>query len=126
MFGIDAAIINSKIICELKEKRIYSTVLFKEKIIETIFEIYKKYNSNNDNFKPTNNKNYIQNKFRLILHNIGYIVNEKKWNIALKKHLIYVKNVICIYIQNALPFIIIIMFIIKQIINFLFKIKIKA
>ena len=36
------------------------------------------------------------------------------------------KNVICIYIQNALPFIIIIMFIIKQIINFLFKIKIKA
>ena len=47
---IDAAIINSKIICELKEKRTYSTVLFKEKIIETIFEIYKKYNSNNNNF----------------------------------------------------------------------------
>ena len=46
MFGIDAAIINSKIICKLKEKRIYSTFLFKEKIIETIFEIYKKYNSN--------------------------------------------------------------------------------
>ena len=78
LFGIDAAIINSKIICELKEKKIYSTVLFKEKIIETIFEIYKKYNSNNDNFKTTNNKSYIPNRFRLILHNIGHIVNEKK------------------------------------------------
>ena len=78
LFGIDAAIINSKIICELKEKRIYSTVLFKEKIIETIFEIYKKYNSKNDNFKTTNNKSYIPNRFRLILHNIGHIVNEKK------------------------------------------------
>ena len=127
LFGIDAAIINSKIICELKEKRTYSTVLFKEKIIETIFEIYKKYNSNNNNFIPTNNKSYIPNRFRLILHNIGHIINEKKdVNISLKKHLIFVKNVICIYIQNVLPFIIIIMFIIKQIINFYFKIKIKV
>ncbi len=90
MFGIDAAIINSKIICELKEKRTYSTILFKEKIIETIFEIYKKYNSNNNNFIPTNNKSYIPNRFRLILHNIGHNINEKKRYIyCSKKNTLY-------------------------------------
>ena len=43
MFGIYSAIISSKIICELKEKRTYSSILFKKIIIETIFETYKKY-----------------------------------------------------------------------------------
>ena len=47
----------------------------KKKIIETIFETNKKYNSNNDNFKTTNNKSYIPNRFRLILYNIGHILN---------------------------------------------------
>ena len=88
LFGIDSAIINSEIIYELKEKRAYSTVLFKEKIIETIFEIFKKYNSNNNNFIPFNNKRYIPNRFRLILHNICHIKLKKKdVNIALKNTL---------------------------------------
>ena len=71
-----------------KKKRTYSTVLFKEKIIETIFEIYKKYNSNHNNFITTNNKSYVPNRFSLILHDIDHIINVKKdVNIVLKNTL---------------------------------------
>ena len=62
----------------IKRKKSIFNCFIIEKIIETIFEIYKKYNSNNNNFIPTNNKSYIPNRFRLILHNIGHIINEKK------------------------------------------------
>ena len=72
----------------IKRKKSIFNCFIIEKIIETIFEIYKKYNSNNNNFIPTNNKSYIPNGFRLILHNIGHIINKKKdVNIAIKNTL---------------------------------------
>ena len=46
LFGVDASIINSKIICELKTGRHYTTVEFKEKIYEQIFKRYKEYLEN--------------------------------------------------------------------------------
>ena len=72
---------------------------------------------NGNIIEQNNNNNYIQKNIREKIHNIGHLVNKKRncQNYA-KKHLIYVLNVIFIYIQNALQNIIIIIFITKKII----------
>ena len=44
LFGVEAAIINSKIICELRTGKRYTTVDYKEKIVEHIFKMYEEYN----------------------------------------------------------------------------------
>jgi len=48
LFGVDASLINAKIICELKTGKSYTTVQFKEKIYEQIFRRYKDYQSFSD------------------------------------------------------------------------------
>ena len=102
LFGIDACIINAKILCELKTGKSFTTVQFKEKIVEHIFRIYnnyknnkfnKSYNIKNDNNPNINNvNNYLKcsknNKksnnnmtsyrFNYDLHSIGNNVNNKR------------------------------------------------
>ena len=43
LFGVDAAIINAKVLCELKTGKSFSTVQFKEKIMDNIFRMYSNY-----------------------------------------------------------------------------------
>ena len=45
LFGIDAAIINSKILYELKTGKTYTTNEFKENLVKQIFRIYQDYNN---------------------------------------------------------------------------------
>ena len=86
-FGVDAAIINSKILCERKTGKNYTTVKFKEKLVEHIFRMYNIYcnkiNNNNTN-EINQNKNIIDNNneipyiFSFRLHNIGHVINNKR------------------------------------------------
>jgi len=91
LFGIDASIINSKIICELRTGKSYTTVDFKEKLVERIFKMYKIYkkicDTKNDvalnedelNEKKINRKKKIEeNKSGFNNHCIGNIRNSKK------------------------------------------------
>ena len=95
MFGIDASIINSKIICELKTGRSYTTVQFKEKIVQAIFSRYRNYknyaneiNTNSNNCLNLNSyyKNNlgisknptITNTCRIKTHNIGFVKHARK------------------------------------------------
>jgi len=88
LFGVDASIINAKILCELRTGRSYTTVKFKEKIIEHIFKIYSDY-------KKANEKNYHDYYDRYTkpkkvsdprsstvsnngLHNVGHISEKKR------------------------------------------------
>ena len=87
LFGIDASIINAKIVYELRSGKSLTTVKFKEKIIEHIFKMYmdhckrngKTYNSqtiNNSIYHGTN----ISSKFGKFkhTHNVGHIINNKR------------------------------------------------
>ena len=74
LFGIDASIINSKIICELKTGKSYTTVEFKEKIFDQIFKIYKSYNNTKKNVKNNISSNN-DIKSRLRIHNINFVKN---------------------------------------------------
>ena len=75
LFGIDASIINSKIICELKTGRSYTINEFKQKLIQQIFRVYQEYN-----FKKYDEDIYeksdIRSRFRL--HNIYCAKSYKK------------------------------------------------
>jgi len=62
LFGVEAAIINSKIICELRTGKRYTSVEFKEKIVEHIFKIYAEYNKKREVFPKVNPKNNNKNK----------------------------------------------------------------
>ena len=62
LFGVDAAIINAKIICDIRYGKETTTLQFKERIIKYIFEKYKKlvsndFNNINEENKIINNKN---------------------------------------------------------------------
>ena len=73
LFCLDAAIINSKIICDIIYGKETTTLQFKERIIKYIFEKYKKlvsndFNNINEENKIINNKNednYITSSIRL-------------------------------------------------------------
>jgi hypothetical protein len=77
-FGVDAAIINSKILCEKKTGKSYTTVKFKEKLVEHIFRMYNIYNNrtNNNNNSKENNDNPCVFNFKL--HNMGHVKNNKR------------------------------------------------
>jgi hypothetical protein len=68
LFGVDASIINSKIICELKTGKSYTTNAFKEKIVEHIFKMYKDYKK-----KFERNYNEEENNPNIQKHHIGHI-----------------------------------------------------
>ena len=77
LFGIDAAIINSKILCEKKNGKSYTTVKFKEKIIEHIFKNYSIFKNKMPRSDALENKSMPHpNTFRL--HNIGHLLNTKR------------------------------------------------
>jgi len=90
LFGIDAAIINAKILCELRTGRSYTTVKFKEKIIEHIFKMYDGFKKQNPNYNYNNNKfhrnnssncssqNSINNTANSHTHNIGHVGDKKR------------------------------------------------
>ena len=95
LFGIDACIINSKIICELRTGKQYTTIQYKEKIVDHIFKMYEEYkkkigrNSFIDFKDPKNRKNGRNNKKNIDdnnnsdpnapkKHNIGYKNSAKK------------------------------------------------
>ena len=79
LFGIDACIINAKVLHEQNKNKATTTVKFKEKIVEKIFTLYnihkfktsKKYNQDNNN-----NNNLMQTK--VTLHHVEQIKNLKK------------------------------------------------
>ena len=79
LFGIDASIINSKILCELRTGKSYTTVRFKEKIVEHIFKMYSGFRKKNE--KHDKNSSVVAepkpNPTPSNVHNIGH-VNEKK------------------------------------------------
>ena len=123
LFGVDAVIINAKIICDIRYGKETTTLYFKERIIKYIFEKYKKLVSNdcnniNEENKIINNKNednYIIPSIRQKIHNIVHTINKQKSvNFVGIKHHILAKNVAYIYILNAFVNIIIIMFITKN------------
>jgi hypothetical protein len=74
LFGIDCSIINSKIICELKTGKSYTTVEFKEKIVEHIFNRYRNHKINLER-KQNYEKNCL--KGQLGVHNLGFVRNTK-------------------------------------------------
>ena len=77
LFGIDAAIINAKILCEKKNGKSYTTVKFKEKIIEHIFKNYSIFKNKMPRSDALENKSMPHpNTFRL--HNIGHLLNTKR------------------------------------------------
>ena len=81
-FGVDAAIINSKILCEKKTGKSYTTVKFKEKLVEHIFRMYNIYNNKNNNNNQINNNKSENNEipcvFSFRLHNMGHVKNIKR------------------------------------------------
>ena len=72
LFGIDASILNGKIIYELKTGK-KAVIQFKESIVEYIFKLYKRKEKSNVELKS-----YIPPKFRDALHNIKHIINLKR------------------------------------------------
>lgn len=115
LYGIDCSIINVKILCDLRYGSVTPTIIFKERIVKYIFQKIEETRENGKIIEQNNNNNYIPKNIREKIHNIGHLVNKKEHvKIVLKKRLIYVLNVIFVYIQNALQNIIIIIFIIKN------------
>lgn len=86
LFGVDAAIINARIICDIRYGKEITTLQFKERIINYIFEKCKKlvsndFNNINEENKIINNKNednYIIPSIRQKIHNIGHTINKQK------------------------------------------------
>ena len=89
LFGIDASIINSKILCELRTGKSYTTVKFKEKIVEHIFKMYSGFRKKNE--KHDKNSSVVTNPIRTPshVHNIGHI-NEKKRCMKCRKKTPYI------------------------------------
>ena len=94
-FGIDASIINSKIICELRTGKSYTTVQYKEKIVEHIFKMYEEYknrigripndlkNGKGRKYAKNDKEVEVDNKIKMNpsdpkAHNIGYKNSTKK------------------------------------------------
>jgi len=84
LFGVDASVINAKILCELRTGRSYTTNKFKEKIVEHIFKMYVDSKRKTDkNFAHLNLEANDDNErpSRVIggkSHNVGHIVNTKR------------------------------------------------
>ena len=89
LFGIDASIINSKILCELRTGKSYTTVKFKEKIVEHIFKMYSGFRKKNE--KHDKNSSVVTNPIPAPsqAHNIGHI-NEKKRCMKCRKKTPYI------------------------------------
>ena len=71
LFGIDASIINSKIIFELKGGKPQTTIKFKEKLADQIFRLY-------NNKYAKNIKIDMPFKMNIHLHNVGHVMNNIK------------------------------------------------
>jgi len=84
LFGVDASIINAKILCELRTGRSYTTNRFKEKIVEHIFKLYMDSRKKNDKYNnpSVDNKKEKEKPARSLnlnkTHNVGHIVNSKR------------------------------------------------
>jgi hypothetical protein len=77
VFGIDASIINAKIIYELRTGNNVTTVKFKEKIVAQIFKKYKcSKHKDIKNYTSSSRKANIPYKFKV--HNIGNAKNNKR------------------------------------------------
>jgi len=84
LFGIDAAIINAKIIFELNTGKSYTTIEFKEKIVEHIFKMYKDYNTKYYRTNLSENnfmlalRHELNMRAGIHLHNIKKVPKNKK------------------------------------------------
>jgi len=83
LFGIDASIINAKILCQLRTGRNYTTNRFKEKIVETIFKMYMdnmQRNGKNNNNSSTVDEKKKEKPGRNMdkTHNVGHVANNKR------------------------------------------------
>ena len=91
LFGVDASLINSKIICELKTGKSYTTNKFKEIIVELIFKMYKEYrkkctnNYYNNSYKPSADDSDKGNNSNSNQHKIGHSNLSRKCKLCNKK-----------------------------------------
>ena len=97
-FGIEAAIINSKIIRDKKYGKETNIIEFKERITKCIFEQYIEIKKIKENEVKEEN-NYIPWKIRNSLHNIGHTVNIKKVCKNCGKRTPYICNECKIYLH---------------------------
>ena len=114
-FGIDASIINSKILCELRTGKSYTTVRFKEKIVDHIFKMYREYkNSKMYTLTPRQNERKVivvknecskkkekndnkNNKSKI--HNIGHVNGGKKKCLKCNEKTNYICNKCNVYLH---------------------------
>ena len=106
---MDAAIINEKIIFDIRYWKETTTLQFKERIIKYIFEKYKKlvgndFNNINEENKIINNKNednYIIPSIGQKIHNIGHTINKQKRCNLCGNKTPYTCKECCIYLHHG-------------------------